>query len=119
MYVVVCLDVVFLFCFWGWGVKGSVSVYPLSAYSFRKQSQLEKKSVRKQYKSKLKTEGALLRQSDIMARGLQAYLGKLDRQKEKYVQTHNARRESIKQKHGALLQSTFSHITQPRVSFCF
>lgn len=51
---------------------------------FRKQSQIEKVTRKKGKERAKRIEGALIRESEIMPRGLQAYLVKLDKQKEKY-----------------------------------
>lgn len=51
---------------------------------FRKQEQLEKQCARKERQRFRRTELALLREADTMPRGLQSYLNKLGKLKEKY-----------------------------------
>ncbi|KAL4222414.1 hypothetical protein ACF0H5_018453 [Mactra antiquata] len=63
---------------------------------FRKQTQLEKVTRKKEKERVKRTEGALIRESEIVPRGLQAYLVKLDKQKEKYEAKRKSRKVNRK-----------------------
>ena len=51
---------------------------------FRRQSQLEQQSVKKGTDRFKRGEAALMREADVMSRGLQAYLLKLSKERQKY-----------------------------------